>query len=101
MLATDIPVGDVDEPVAVAAAAGLARGVADLRRRVPLGALVVIGGDTAAAVLGSADVTVQGSVDPGTAWGTVEGLDVPIVTRSGGFGSDHSLVELLRSIRSA
>ncbi len=100
VLATEIPVGDVDEPVAVAAAAGLSRGVVELRRRVALGALVIIGGDTAAAVLGRADVTVRGSVDPGTAWGTVEGLGVPIVTRSGGFGSDHALAELLRSLRS-
>ena len=33
VLATEIPVGDVDEPVAVAAAAGLARGCVELRRR--------------------------------------------------------------------
>lgn len=99
ILASEIPVGDVDEPVAVAAAAGLARGVAELDRHVDLGALVVIGGDTAAAVLGDAPVTVHGSVDPGTAWCSVPTLDEPVVTRSGGFGSDRALVDLVRSLR--
>lgn len=98
VLATEIPVGDVDEPVAVAATAALARGLADLRGMVRLGAVVVIGGDTAAATLGQAPVVVHGSVDPGTAWATAAGLDVPVITRSGGFGSDHALVELLRAL---
>lgn len=92
---SEIPVGDVTEPMAVAAAASLARGVADLRSRVVIGAIVIIGGDTAAAVLGDAAVTVHGSVDVGTAWATVDGFEMPVVTRSGGFGSDGALVELL------
>jgi uncharacterized protein YgbK (DUF1537 family) len=92
---SEIPVGDVTEPMAVAAAAALARGVTDLRSRVRLGAIVIIGGDTAAAVLGDAPVTVHGSVDVGTAWAEVAGFEMPIVTRSGGFGSDQALVDLL------
>jgi uncharacterized protein YgbK (DUF1537 family) len=98
-LATEIPVGDVDEPLAVAAATLLARGVAELAAKVSLGALVVIGGDTAAAVIGDAATSVHGSIAPGTPWMTVDGFDVPVVTRSGGFGSDHALVDLLRSMR--
>ena len=97
VLATEIPVGDVDEPLAVAAATALAGGVADLRREVELGALVVIGGDTAAAVFGDAAVSVLGTVAPGTAWAEVAGFDMPVITRSGGFGSERALVDLVRS----
>lgn len=96
ILATEIPVGDVDEPLAVAAASSLASGVAELRRRVALGALVVVGGDTAAAVFGSAAVSVRGTVAAGTAWASADGFDMPVITRSGGFGSDRSLVDLIR-----
>lgn len=99
VLASEIPVGEVDEPIAVAAAAGLARGVRELHRRVPLAALVIVGGDTAAAVLGPAHVTVHGSIEPGTAWCSADGFDVPVVTRSGGFGSDRALLDLLRKLR--
>lgn len=96
VLATEIPVGDVDEPLAIAAATALAGGVTDLRREVALGALVVIGGDTAAALFGGSAVSVQGSVAPGTAWAQVAGFDMPVITRSGGFGSERALVDLVR-----
>lgn len=95
ILVTEIPVGDVTEPMAVAAAATLARGVSDLMSSVDIGVLVLVGGDTAGAVLGTGDVIVGGSVEPGTAWATVPGFDVPVITRSGGFGSNHALVDLL------
>lgn len=95
-LVTEIPVGDVDEPMAVAAAASLARGVADLRAQIELGALVVIGGDTASAVLGDAPAVVHGSVGPGTAWATVGDDPLPVITRSGGFGSEAAIDELIR-----
>ncbi len=60
-----------------------------------VGTLIVIGGDTAAALLGDALVVVHGSVRPGTA--LVESLvvDVPVITRSGGFGAADALSELL------
>jgi D-threonate/D-erythronate kinase len=96
VLATEIPVGDVDEPLAVAAATALAGGVAALRHEVALGALVVIGGDTAAAVFGDAAVSVHGSVVPGTARAKVAGFDMPVITRSGGFGSERALIDLVR-----
>jgi 4-hydroxythreonine-4-phosphate dehydrogenase len=98
ILATEIPVGDVDEPLAVAAASSLARGVSDLAAHVPIGALVIIGGDTAAAVLGHADTLVHGSLEPGTPWMTVARLEMPVITRAGGFGSDHALIDLLRKM---
>lgn len=97
-LVTEIPVGDVNEPLAVAAATSLARGVDHLRREVRLGALIVVGGDTAAAVLGSAAVTVHGSVLPGTALATVDGFEMPVITRSGGFGGESALLDLIRTV---
>lgn len=96
VLATEIPVGDVEEPMAVAAVAGLARGVAELRSRVELAALVVIGGDTLAALIGDRPAVVHGTAGPGTAWALIGGDPLPFVTRSGGFGSDASLEELIR-----
>lgn len=98
VLASEIPVGDVTEPMAVAAATSLSRGVEKLRTQVELGAMVVLGGDTTAAVLGDAAVAVHGSVDVGTAWATVEGFDMPVITRSGGFGSDRALLDLLERL---
>lgn len=97
VLATEIPVGDVDEPMAVAAVAALARGVADLRSRVELAAMVVVGGDTLAALLGDRSADVHGTVGPGTAWATLGDDPLPIITRSGGFGSEAALDELLRA----
>ena len=99
VLVTEIPVGDVDEPMAVAAASALARGVHDIRRHVDIGAIVVIGGDTATAVIGDAPVRVLGSAGPGVAWAEVGGFDAPLVTRSGGFGADHALVDLIEGLR--
>ncbi len=95
VLATEIPFGDVDTPLAIAAATTLARGVRDILEIVDVGALVLLGGDTTAAVLGDADVDVHGTIASGTAWSTVEGLSMPVITRAGGFGSDHALVDLL------
>lgn len=95
ILHTELPTGDVTEPMAVAAASALARGVATLADGIHVGALVLIGGDTAAAVLGDAEMLVQGSIAPGTAWATVEGLDPPVISRSGGFGPPNALVDLL------
>jgi uncharacterized protein YgbK (DUF1537 family) len=96
VLATEIPVGDVDEPMAVAAAANLAAGVERLRRTVGVGALIVIGGDTAASLLGTAPVSVSGTFGAGAAWALVDGFEGPVITRSGGFGGERALVELIR-----
>ncbi len=58
--------------------------------------IVVVGGDTAAAVLGDAVVHVGGTVAPGVAWSRPWGDDGPLVlTKPGGFGSPSALVDLL------
>ena len=56
---------------------------------------VVIGGDTAAMVLGAAPVRVLGSVAPGTAWVVSPRYPIPVVTRAGGFGDERALADLL------
>ena len=61
VLVTEIPVGDVSEPMAIAAATSLARGATDLVAQVDLGAMVVIGGDTATAVLGDTRIPMSGA----------------------------------------
>ena len=61
-------------------------------------ALVVRGGDTAAAVLGIRAVDVRGVVAPGTPWATFVDDGRLVVTRSGGFGSHTALVDLVASV---
>ena len=61
-----------------------------------LGAIVVIGGDTADAVLGPERIDVGGLVVDGTPWALRPGRDRPLfVTRGGGFGGPDALVELV------
>lgn len=98
ILASEIPAGDLDEPLAIAAAAGLARGVSDLRAQVDVATVILIGGDTAAAVLGDGVAFVHGTIDVGTAWVTLGDDPLPYVTRSGGFGSEASLEHLIETV---
>jgi uncharacterized protein YgbK (DUF1537 family) len=65
--------------------------IADVRPRT----VVVLGGDTAAAVLGDRTVLVGGMVAPGTAWCRRDDGGPVWVTRSGAFGGPDALVELV------
>lgn len=81
---------------AMTAMAALTRAVRAITATHQLGALVVIGGDTADAVLGPERLDVGGLVVDGTPWALWPGRDRPlIVTRSGGFGGPDALVELV------
>lgn len=60
--------------------------------------LVVVGGETAAAVLGPRCVNVEGVVVPGTPWGRLDDGTL-VVTRAGGFGDVQALVELVGRVR--
>lgn len=85
------PVSDRD---AENAATSLAATVSWLVSTSRLATVVIVGGDTAAAVLGSDDVLVGGLVAPGTPW--LRGPDgTTFVTRAGGFGGDDALLRLL------
>ncbi len=56
-------------------------------------AVVVLGGDTTAALLGDGPVTVRGTLAPGAAWARIDGCIV--VTRAGGFGDETALADLV------
>jgi uncharacterized protein YgbK (DUF1537 family) len=89
-----------DEPLstdaATAAMAAMARAVATITESHQLGAIVVIGGDTADAVLGRERLDVGGLVADGTPWSLRPGRERPlIVTRAGGFGGPDALVDLV------
>jgi uncharacterized protein YgbK (DUF1537 family) len=95
VLATPLPTRAVSEKEAQKAARALAERAASHWEHEPVGVVVVIGGDTAAALLGDALMVVFGTAGPGTA--VVESIvvDVPVITRAGGFGDDDALVALL------
>ena len=55
--------------------------------------IIVLGGDTAAALLGNEPMVVHGILAPGAAWGHLH--DAVLVTRPGGFGDDTALADLV------
>jgi uncharacterized protein YgbK (DUF1537 family) len=59
--------------------------------------VVVVGGETAAALLGDRPMAVIGTMAPGVACSSpLADPDGPlVVTRPGGFGGPHALVDLL------
>jgi uncharacterized protein YgbK (DUF1537 family) len=85
---TLLPVSSLD---AEATAVALARAA----REIAVGTLIVIGGDSAARVLGGGDRWVGGLLAPGTPW-CPPTVDAPmIVTRAGGLGSAMTLRDLV------
>ena len=86
-------VSPVGEDAATAAAEALAAAARTIMGTSPVGTLVVLGGDTAAAVLGHGALDVCGTVADGVPW-TRDGDGRVIITRAGGFGHDRSLLEL-------
>lgn len=88
-------------------ASALASRVADELQRHPYGALVLIGGDGALAVLdrlGAEQIEIVDNLAPGTPHGTLLGgvaHGLQVVTRSGGFGDVDSLVRIVDQLRSA
>jgi 4-hydroxythreonine-4-phosphate dehydrogenase len=87
-----------------AEAAEVARGLGAAARAVlgsrPVGVLVVIGGDTAAAVLGDEPLLVGGTLAPGVPWSRrADGSGPLVITKAGGFGRRDTLVDLLAGRR--
>lgn len=69
-----------------------------LHRIGPIGTLVIVGGATAAAVLGDGPVLVGGLLAPGVPWARrPDGAGPLIVTRSGGFHGPAALAPLLEA----
>jgi D-threonate/D-erythronate kinase len=83
-----------DDPEAIASALGdTARDAIESGR---FATVVVVGGDTAAAVLGDRVVVVGGTVAPGVAWSRAWGGDGPLLlTKPGGFGTPSTIVDLV------
>lgn len=87
-------------PVTAGAAAATAERLAGIARALlaaaPVRTLVIVGGDTAAAVLGTGPVTVGGTLAPGVPWFHLGRGDGPLVlTKPGGFGHPGLLVDVL------
>lgn len=89
VLAADPPAGELDPEVS----ARLAR---QTIAHPGVVTLVVVGGDTAAAVLGTAARLVGGYAAPGMPWSTaLDGSGPLVVTKAGSFGGPDALVDLL------
>jgi uncharacterized protein YgbK (DUF1537 family) len=82
-------------------AAAFGERVAEQLRRHPYDALVLVGGDGAAATLdrvGATAITVHAALAPGIPIGTISGgaaNGLHVVTKSGGFGDADSLIEIV------
>ena len=73
-------------------AALLADATRRARSNTTFASVVIIGGDTAAAILGDHERIIEGTIGPGLPW-SIDG-DSVVVTRPGGFGSDRSLIDV-------
>jgi len=82
-----------------AVAAALAQVVRCLASPDRIGALILTGGDVAAAILSALEATalhLQGELESGIPWGVLVGgllAGIPVVTKAGGFGDDDTLAE--------
>ena len=94
VLSTPRATEPVTDAQAERAAAELA---ADARRRLDgVGTLVIVGGDSAAAMLGDDVLVAGGTVAPGIPWARrADGSGPLVVTKAGGFGTPDTLVDLL------
>ncbi|MBA3606298.1 MAG: hypothetical protein H0W46_10090, partial [Acidimicrobiia bacterium] len=94
--------GDMTRPVSADAArtiaAALARQAHEAVAARRPAALVIVGGDTAAAVLGDVVLASLGTVGPGAAASSALDGGPLVVTRSGSFGAAQALVDLMRAI---
>ncbi len=91
------PVIETEALAAASRLAGYTRRLIDSTRPA---AVVVIGGDTAAALLGDGPRIVGGTVVPGAPWSRpLDGRGPLVVTRAGSFGVGDALVELIARLR--
>lgn len=81
-------------------AAALGRAARSAVARLGARTVVVVGGDTASAVVEDQPVRVHGLLGVGIAWGSVEldGRTLTVVTKPGGFGGPDTVVDLMRSL---
>jgi uncharacterized protein YgbK (DUF1537 family) len=97
LLASRRVVGAVTDERAEAVAVELAAAARHRLADVDVDVLVIVGGDTAAAVLGDVPFVAGGTVAPGIPWARrADGTGPLVVTKAGGFGDPDTLVRLLR-----
>ena len=101
VLSSPLPDDPVVADVAAArVAADLGAAATALLASRPFGVLVIVGGDTAAAVLGDEPLVVGGTLTAGVPWSRrVDGSGPLVVTKAGGFGHRNTLVDLLADRR--
>ena len=92
VIATPLPTGDIDDEAAAAMAAQASRAVR--RLWAGIGTLIVVGGDTAAALVGDDTLECMGAVAPGIPASRYE--SVCLVTKGGGIGEPDTLRELMQ-----
>jgi uncharacterized protein YgbK (DUF1537 family) len=86
----------VPADAALAMAEQLGATARELAAAAAVGTMVVVGGDTAAAVLGPEPLLVGGTLATGTPWARrLDGDGPMVVTRAGSFGTRSSLAELV------
>ncbi len=83
---------------AEATAAHLAAQAGELIARGDVVAVIVLGGDTAAALMGDATWFVGGTVAAGTPWSRQADDATVYVTRAGGFGDDDALIDVIDAL---
>lgn len=91
VISTDSPNGELDPQAVLALAARAKLRIGQIKPRT----VVIIGGETAAAVLGDSPRTVIGISAPGMPC-SIDGDGPVVITKAGGFGGPDALVELLR-----
>jgi uncharacterized protein YgbK (DUF1537 family) len=98
VLVVSSPIDRGDDSVAVAL--DLARRAHSLIRSAGPRTIVLVGGDTAEAVIGARSVSVEGSLDVGVAIGIVEvdGQRITVVAKPGAFGGPTTLVDLMSDV---
>ena len=95
VLATANSTGPVADSAAEAMAGRVAAGVQELLARGVVGTLVILGGDTAGAILGDRTMQLEGCVVTGVPVSRFEGDDLRIVTKGGSIGDENTLCRIL------
>ena len=95
VVATPAVAGGIDDAAAEAMAARLAAASWAWLAETRAPSLIVLGGDTAAAVLGDQPLRVLGSIDTGLPLCTTEDGGLTVVTKGGSIGAPDTLAKLL------
>lgn len=95
VLATADSAGPIADDAAEAMAGNVAAGVQQLVARGTVGTLVILGGDTAGAILAERPLRVEGCVVTGVPVSRFEDDDLRIVTKGGSIGDENTLCRIL------